>query len=149
VTTLDPARSRGDTMKSATRNHAALPPLLRDALAAIFDVSPDVIDDVRIVEQSRFARLHGRRVAATTRRGVIYVAGSKKRFVADPELVLHEYFHVLRQWNTGTLTTWRYVRESLRRGYHANRYEVEARMFTRQHVLALAARLGSVDHAVA
>jgi hypothetical protein len=122
---------------------------MRDALAAIFDVPPDVIDDVRIVEQSRFARLHGRRVAATTRRGVIYVAGSNKRFVADPELVLHEYFHVLRQWNSGTLTTWRYVRESLRRGYRDNRYEVEARAFTRQHVLALAARLQSVDHAAA
>jgi hypothetical protein len=136
-------------MKSATRNHAVLPPPLRDALAAIFDVPADVIDGVRIVEQSRFARLHGRRVLATTRRGTVYVAGSRKRFVADPELVLHEYFHVLRQWNTGALTTWRYVRESLRRGYHDNRYEVEARAFTRQHILALAARLGSVDRAEA
>jgi hypothetical protein len=120
-------------------------PETRDALAAIFAVSPDVIDAVRIVEQSRFARLHGRRVAATTRRGVIYLAGSRRRFLADPDLVLHEYFHVLRQWNTGTLTRWRYVRESLRRGYHFNRFEVEARAFTRQHVLDFAARLRAVD----
>ncbi len=118
-----------------------LPRALRDALAAVFDVSTDTIDRVRIVERSRFARLHGRRVAATTRRGVIYLAGSRKRFVADPELVLHEYFHVLRQWDTGTLTVWRYLRESLKHGYRGNRFEVEARAFTRQHVLAFAATL--------
>ena len=60
----------------------------------------------------------------------------------DPELVLHEYFHVLRQWNTGALTTWRYVRESLRRWLsRQNRFEVEARAFTRGHVLSFAADL--------
>ena len=118
-----------------------LPRAMRDALAAVFDVPPDTIDRVRLVERSRFARLHGRRVAATTRRGAIYLAGSRKRFVADPELVLHEYFHVLRQWDDGTLTVWRYLRESLRHGYRDNRYEVEARAFTRQHVLAFAAIL--------
>jgi hypothetical protein len=116
---------------------------MRDALAVVFDVAPEAIDAVRIVERSRFARLHGRRVAATTRKGVIYLAGSLKRFVADPELVLHEYFHVLRQWNTGDLTQWRYLRELLRRGYHGSRYEVEARAFTRQHVIAFAGRLRS------
>jgi hypothetical protein len=124
-----------------------LPSKMRDALVEIFGVTPDVIDHIRIVEQSRFARLHGHRVAATTRRNVIYVAGSAKRFIADPELVLHEYFHVLHQWNTGALTTWRYVRESMRRGYRDNRYELEARAFTRQHILAFAARLQSIDHA--
>lgn len=122
---------------------------MRDALAEVFGVPPEVIDGVRLVEQSRFARLHGRRVAATTRRGTIYLAGSGRRFVADPELVMHEYFHVLRQWDTGALTTWRYVREALRRGYRNNRYEVEARAFTRQHVLAFAKRLRSTDDAVA
>ena len=114
---------------------------MRDALAAVFEVAPEVIDAVRIVERSRFARLHGPRVAATTRRDTIYLAGSLKRFVADPDLVVHEYFHVLRQWGTGELTTWRYVLESLRKGYHRNRYEVEARAFTRRHVLAFATRL--------
>ena len=113
---------------------------MRDALAEIFELPPETIDAVRIVERSRFARLHGRHVAATTRKGVIYLAGSRRRFVADPELVLHEYFHVLRQWNTGAMTQWRYVRELMRNGYRANRYEVEARAFTRQHVLAFAGR---------
>ena len=114
----------------------------------VFEVAPDVVDRVRLVPQSRFARLHGRRVTATTRTGVIYLAGSGRRFVNDPELVLHEYFHVLRQWNTGTLTVWRYVRESLQRGYRNNRYEVEARLFTRRHVLAFAAHLRSSVDAV-
>ena len=122
---------------------------LRDALADVFEVPADVIDRVCVVERSRFARLHGQRIATTTRRGTIYLAGSGRRFVADPDLVLHEYFHVLRQWDTGVLTTWRYVRESLRRGYQNNRYEVEARAFTRRHVLAFARHLQSTDDAVA
>ncbi len=117
---------------------------MRGALAAVFDVPIETIDAVRLVPHSRFARLHGRHVAATTRPGVIYLAGSTKRFVRDPELVLHEYFHVLRQWDTGALTRWRYVRELVRRGYRANRYEVEARAFTRRHVLAFAGRLHAV-----
>jgi hypothetical protein len=118
-----------------------LPAKLRDALADVFAVDRATVDAVVIVEQSRFARLHGRRIAATTRHNTIYVAGSARRFFADPELVLHEYFHVLAQWNTGALTTWRYVRESVRRGYRDNRFEVEARAFTRRHVLAFAAAL--------
>lgn len=120
---------------------ATLPTSLRDALAREFDVAPDVIDRVRLVPHSRFARLHGPRVAATTRRDAIYLAGSLSAFVRDPELVLHEYFHVLAQWNTGGLTAWRYLRESMRHGYRANRYEVEARAFTNTRVLAFATSL--------
>ena len=127
--------------RRAGRHDFRLPPDLRDALAATFALSPDAIDAIRVVQHSHFARLHGRHVAATTRRNAIYVAGSGKRFAADPELVLHEYFHVLCQWNTGALTTWRYVVESLKRGYRGNRFEVEARAFTRRHVLRFAAAL--------
>ena len=133
--------------RGSSRPAARLPAHVRDALAEIFAVESAEVDSVRIVARSRFARLHGRRVAATTRRGVIYLAGSHRRFVADPELVLHEYFHVLRQWDTGALTTWRYIVESLRRGYHHNRYEVEARAFTRQNVLDFISRLRGVAHA--
>jgi hypothetical protein len=50
-------------------------------------------------------------------------------FVANPELLLHEYFHVIRQWRPGHLTRWRYLAESARRGYQANRYEQDAREF--------------------
>lgn len=137
---MEPARDPASPANGTPRPYR-LPVPLRDALATVFDVTPSAIDAVRIVERSRFARLHGRRVAATTRKHTVYVAGSGRRFAADPELVLHEYFHVLRQWNSGTLTTWRYVRESLRHGYRDNRFEVEARRFTRTHLIAFAAAL--------
>ena len=108
----------------------------RAALARVFAVAPEAIDAVRVIERSRYARLHGPGVVATTRRGAIYLAGSGATFAADPELLLHEYFHVLRQWNTGTLTVARYLWESLQRGYRRNRYEIEARAFARAQVAA-------------
>ena len=106
------------------------------ALATLFAVAPDAVLAVRVIERSRFARLHGRRIRATTRRGAIYLTGSGDEFAADPELVLHEYFHVLRQWNAGTLTVARYAWESLRRGYRRNRYEIEAHAFARDQLAA-------------
>ena len=69
-------------------------------------------------------------MSATTRPNRILLAGSGAEFVANPELLLHEYFHVVRQWRKGELTRWRYLKESMRRGYWANRYECEAREFT-------------------
>ena len=108
----------------------------RAALARVFAVAPATIDAVAVIERSRFARLHGRHAVATTRRGAIYLRGGGAAFAADPELVLHEYFHVLRQWNRGTLTSARYAWESLRRGYRRNRYEVEARTFARDQLAA-------------
>ncbi len=50
-------------------------------------------------------------------------------FLSDPELVLHEYFHVLRHWATGRLTRRSYLAECCKRGYVRNRFEVEARQF--------------------
>jgi hypothetical protein len=84
--------------------------------------------DVRIVEHSLYARMHpGAR--ATTRRNRILLRGSMEDFLADPELMLHEYYHVLRQWNRGRLTLLSYLRECLGRGYWQNRYERQARRF--------------------
>ena len=60
----------------------------------------------------------------------IYLRGSGKEFFADGPLVLHEYFHVIRQWATGDLTIPRYLLECFRRGYWDNRFEVEAREYT-------------------
>lgn len=108
-----------------------IPDRLCDLLAQLFEVPRETIARIHVIEHSRFARLHGRHVAATTRRNAIYLSGSGAAFVGDVEFVLHEYFHVVRQWNSGTLTVWRYLRESVRRGYAANRYEVEARAFAR------------------
>ena len=50
-----------------------------------------------VVEHSIYARLHYR-IKATTRRRRIYLVGSARAFFADPALMLHEYCHVMRQW---------------------------------------------------
>jgi hypothetical protein len=86
------------------------------------------IDQVRVIEHSLFVRLHGRAVA-TTRRRRIYLRGSAADFFQNPSLMLHEYCHVLKQWEPRTLTLWRYLVEWLRWGYWNNRFEIEAREF--------------------
>jgi hypothetical protein len=109
------------------------PPPLRAALQEIFG---EPVDHVRVVEHSLYARLHfGAR--ATTRRNRILVRDSAAAFWCDPDLVLHEYFHVLRQWQPRRLTILRYLVESLRRGYWLNRFEIEARQFATTHSATL------------
>jgi hypothetical protein len=110
--------------------------------AALETVLGQGIDEVRSIEHSWYVRLHGRAVA-TTRPRRIYLRGSSAEFFANPWLMLHEYCHVLRQWQPGTLTVPRYVAECLRRGYWNNRFEVEARAFADQHLPALHARLAA------
>jgi hypothetical protein len=103
-----------------------LPSSVEAALERVFDES---VGAVRVIELSRYARLHPR-MTATTRPNRILLSISGEQFIARPELVLHEFFHVLRQWGTGSLTRWRYLTESFRRGYWDNRFEREAREFT-------------------
>lgn len=93
----------------------------------------EIAREVRVIEHSLFARLHLGAVA-TTRRGTIYLSGSAAEFFADPTLVLHEYCHVLAQWQSGRLTRARYLLECLRRGYWENRFEVEARAFAQANL---------------
>lgn len=118
-------RSRGSVVE--------VPVPIAVALETIFD---EPVTHVRVIEHSLYARLHlGAR--ATTRRGRIYLADSAASFWRDPELLLHEYFHVVRQWQTGRLTVLRYLIESARRGYWLNAYEIEARAFAAANVLRL------------
>jgi hypothetical protein len=70
---------------------------------------------------------------ATTRRNRILLRDSAEAFWRDPELVLHEYFHVLRQWQPRRLTIWKYIKEWLRHGYWHSCYEIEARQFAASH----------------
>ena len=124
-------------MRSA--REAEVPQDVRSALERLLGAS---VAHVRVIEHSWFARLHGRAVA-TTRPGRIYLRGSAADFFADPRLMLHEYCHVIRQWQPGTLTAARYLLECLRRGYWNNRFEVEARAFADTnlaHLHALLAR---------
>jgi hypothetical protein len=103
--------------------------LPREINAALELTFAEPVAGVVVIENSLYARAHlGMR--ATTRPNRVLLACSGAQFVADPGLLLHEYFHVVRQWRTGYLTRWRYLRESVRRGYWANRYEREARDFT-------------------
>lgn len=114
-----------------------IPASARVALETIFG---EDIAHVRVIEHSRYARLHiGAR--ATTRRRRILLAGSAESFWNDAELVVHEYFHVLRQWQPRRLTIIRYLLECWRHGYWHNAYEVEARAFTAQHQLRYSALL--------
>ena len=90
------------------------------------------VEGVKLTDNSLFARLHG--AVATTRPDHIYTTLSERAFFADGRLALHEYFHVLRQWNTGELTRTGYLIESFQNGYFNNRFEVEARSFAGQNV---------------
>ena len=106
-----------------------LPPPLIAALCSVFG---EPVDHVQVIEHSLYCRLHlGAR--ATTRRGRIYLRDSAATFCADPDLVLHEYFHVIRQWQPRRMTILRYVLEWMRRGYWYNGFEVEARDFALLH----------------
>ena len=115
-------------MRTADR----MPAHLRTALAELFG---DAVDDVVIRESSWFARLHhGAR--ATTRRNTIYLRGTADDFFADHELMLHEYYHVLRQWNRGRMSLWTYLVEWVRHGYWKNRFERQARRFVNLRLTA-------------
>lgn len=103
--------------------------LPREVAAALEQVFGEPVDGVVVIENSLYARAH-LGMSATTRPDRILLAGSGTQFVSSPALLLHEYFHVVRQWRTGRLTRWRYLKESMRRGYWANCYEHEAREFT-------------------
>jgi Domain of unknown function (DUF4157) len=103
----------------------AIPLKTRVALERLLDAP---VDGVVVIENSLYARAH-LGMYATTRPNRILLANSGAEFAANPELMLHEYFHVIRQWRPGHLTRWRYLTESARRGYRANRFEQEAREF--------------------
>lgn len=125
------------TRTTARRARRYQPPetVLAD-LEALFEAS---VREISVIEHSRYAMLH-RGMDATTRPGRILLAGSGTDFVRRPELVLHEYFHVVRQWSTGRLTRVGYLIESLRRGYWNNRFEVEARAFAKAYAPEFARR---------
>jgi hypothetical protein len=108
-------------------------PLPREVEASLAALFGDGVRGVWVIEHSLFARLHWGAVA-TTRRGRIYLSGSAEEFFSNPALVLHEYCHVLTQWEPGRLTSAGYIIEWLKRGYWDNRFEVEAREFAQSNL---------------
>ena len=115
-----------------------IPP--KDVQAALEALFAQPVGHVKVIQYSIYVRFHMRAIA-TTRTNRIYLRGSGKEFFADGPLVLHEYFHVLRQWATGDLTIGRYLAECFRRGYWDNRYEIEAREFTATEIFRYRALL--------
>ena len=124
------------------RTQDRMPAELRRALTEVFG---DPVDGVVLREHSWFARLHGH-ATATTRRNTIFLRGSVDDFFANPEPLLHEYFHVLRQWNRGRMNAIDSLLEWYRRGYWQNRYERQARRFVN---LLLAAFRDALAHPTA
>lgn len=115
----------------------AVPEHIRLALEKFFG---DGVGRVIVVEHSLFARMHYR-IHATTRRRRIYLVGSAQDFFSNPTLMLHEYCHVLRQWELGRLTTVGYLVEWFRKGYWDNRFEIEAREFAADNLYRFRALL--------
>jgi hypothetical protein len=116
---------------SDSPNPHLVPAGIRRALESVFS---QPVGDVRISHRPLYVRLHGRCVRITTRRDRICLRCGLRDFLNDPELILHEYFHVLRQWNTGTMNRRRYLLELCKNGYVGNRYEIEARRFAKENL---------------
>jgi len=111
-------------------------PLPGSLCTALEIVLGEPVSHVRVIEHSLYARLHPRAIA-TTRRRRIYLRGAAQDFFDDPWLMLHEYCHVLKQWEPGDLTLASYCLEWFRYGYWNNRFEVEARAFADKYLHAL------------
>jgi len=87
-----------------------------------------------IIENSPFARiarvvLKSRSVAMVLG-GRIHLSGATKaEFLHDPRWVAHEMCHIRQYQELGTVGfLWRYLVESAKVGYYANKYEAEARL---------------------
>ena len=113
-------------LRSLLGRRYVLPSPVAAALERVFG---EPVGGVVVIERSRYARAHWD-MCATTRPNRILLAIDGQDFVSNADLLLHEYFHVIRQWGTGRLTRWRYLVESMRCGYWDNSFEREARDFT-------------------
>jgi hypothetical protein len=126
---------------SSAGDGSHLPDGLRAALAGIFGV--DALAAVQVHDRVWWLKPLPW-IRAITGPGRIWLRGSAEEFFADPELVLHEYCHVLQQWAPGRLSVLRYLGESLRHGYWHNRFEVEARAFAARELPQFEQRLAAL-----
>jgi hypothetical protein len=119
----------------------AVPDHIRHALGKLLG---EGVERVIVIENSLYARMHFR-IKATTRRRRIYLVGSADHFFGDPTLMLHEYCHVVKQWEPGHLTVASYLAECWRRGYWDNRFEIEAREFASDNLFRFRALLRQLN----
>ena len=78
-----------------------VPAEVSQALERLFG---EPVAHVVVIEHSWFARLHCARPSPPRAAGASTCAASAAAFFADPWLLLHEYCHVIRQWQPGALT---------------------------------------------
>jgi len=111
-----------------------VPPQLQCCLEQIFGES---VGGISVFANSLMSKLHNNYY--TTRRNTIYLPGNCSRFFNDEWLVLHEYYHVVDQWNTSRLTVRLYLLEAAiqkmmgKDPHKDNRYEKEADAFANNH----------------
>lgn len=107
-----------------------LPASLTNALEELFS---EPVSNIKVVERSRYAALHGK-ILATTRKEVILLNMDGDVFSQLPELVLHEYYHVVKQWRHGELTALNYMIECAKNGYINNKYEVATNRYVQNNI---------------
>jgi RHS repeat-associated protein len=99
-----------------------LTPSMRVCLEKLFETPVDQVKIIRMPGKHLFG------MAAETRKNRIFIWIPCNTFLDRHELVLEEYFHVIRQWNTGRLTELKYLWEA-RKGREKNKWELEAEDF--------------------
>ncbi len=129
--TLHSTRSRdGDYQYGRSQPTARVDPLglcspgpdMTKCLLFIFGESPTGVRITpKIKENSDWA--------STTRKNRIIPYIECGDFFSNPALILEEYYHVLRQWNTGRMTRISYLVDYARNGYQGSKYEIEAKTF--------------------
>lgn len=89
--------------KAAPGATCAMPAPLRHCLGEIFG---DAIDEVEVKVAIPMVAWHfGPGIlGATTRRRKIFINFPCEQFWNDPQLVLHEYYHVIQQWGRERMT---------------------------------------------
>ncbi len=107
-----------------------MPTYLINALEEQFAES---VSQVSVIEHSWYAALHGK-ILATTRREKILLNMAGDTFTQLPELVLHEYYHVVKQWRYGELSALKYILESAKNGYINNEFEVATNRYVQENI---------------
>jgi hypothetical protein len=110
------------------------PPNVREGLEEIF--GEGTTEGIEIIYRPWYVRLHGMERGSTTRPERIYTNLPPEEFFGDEFHLLHEHFHVIRQWRTGRMNRFNYLWEGLKEGRN-NIWEREANDFAREHELEL------------
>jgi RHS repeat-associated protein len=102
-----------------------LKPNMLGCLQQMFTTDAGNIANVEVVSEPK----QGGKWFATTRPNLIIAYVSCDEFFGAHEAMLEEYYHVLRQWNTGTMTRLGWLWQTATHGYDKNKFEVEAKAF--------------------